>query len=398
MPIGTPFHPRTVAHCTSLRWKEWAGFYAVCSFDIPADREYFAFRNQCGLIDVSPLFKYDVTGKEAGIFLSSLMTRKVHGLKQGQVIYTPWCDDLGKVIDDGTITRMGEDDFRVTAALPNFSWLHRQLGSFQATIKDVSGEIAALSLQGPTSRISLATALNESLDDLKFFASRWGKIAGAPVYVSRTGYTGDLGYEIWMAPDDAIKVWDALLAAGDIHGLIPAALDAMDMTRIEAGFVLNGIDYYSAPLCHIERRKSSPYELNLGWAVQLDREPFLGQESLRAEKAKGSAKAFVGLDIDWNDFEAKFERYGLPPEVPSHAWRTAVPLYSTSGAHIGQATSGTWSPILKKNLALATVDAAHAAEGSEIRFEMTVEYQREQVKATVTKLPFFNPERKRSTP
>lgn len=396
MPFPTPFFDRTAPLCKSMRWKEWAGFYAVCAFDIPADREYFAFRHQCGLIDVSPLFKYDLRGPDAGALLDSILTRPVSTLKPGQIVYTPWCDDQGKVVDDGTVTRMGEDHFRLTAAIPNFSWLSRQVGSFRATVEDVSQAIAALSLQGPTSRLALSAALGENIEGLKFFFSKAASIDGVPVTVSRTGYTGDLGYEIWCAPDQALKVWDGLIHGGATYGLLPAALDAMDMTRIEAGFVLNGIDYTSAPHCPIEQRKSSPFELNLGWAVKLDRAPFLGQGALAKEKTLGSAKSFVGLEIGWDEFEAQFARYGLPPEVPAHAWRTAVPIYSDGGHYIGQATSGTWSPLLKKNLALATVDSVYAAEGTTVKFEITVEYQRQTVAAVVTKLPFYNPERKRS--
>jgi len=396
MPFATPFYERTKPLCISHKWKEWAGFYAVCTFETPHDREYFAFRHSCGLIDVSPLFKYDIKGPDAAKFLSAMMTRSVDKLKQGQVIYTPWCTDQGKVVDDGTITRMGEDFFRVTAALPNYSWFTRHAGPFNITIEDTSEKIGALSLQGPTSRATLANATQASLDDLKFFQSRAAKISGADVWISRTGYTGDLGYEVWCNPSDANKVWDGIMAGGKNHGIQPAGLDSMDITRIEAGFVLNGVDYYSAPLCHIERRKSTPFELNLGWAVQTDRAPFMGQEALIAEKATGPSKHFVGIEINWDQFEGKFAKWGLPPEVPSHAWRTAVPLYNISGNFIGQATSGTWSPLLKKYIALATVDAGYHTEGTRIQFEITVEYRRELVEATVQKIPFFNPERKRS--
>jgi aminomethyltransferase len=214
------------------------------------------------------------------------------------------------------------------------------------------------------------------------------------VLVSRTGYTGDLGFEIWMENDDAIPVWDAVGGGGPGVRARTGRLDAMDVTRVEAGFILN-VDYYSSLRCLIPSRKSSPFELGLGWMVALDREPFIGRDALVHETQHGTPRRLVGLEVDWIEFEALFRSHRLPPEVHPGGWRDARPVYNQRGEFIGQATSGAWSPLLKKNLALATVRAESASPGTELRFEVTVEYERRTARAVVVDTPFFNPERKR---
>jgi aminomethyltransferase len=400
MPIASPFHPRTAAHCTSLRWKDWAGYYAVCSYETTHDSEYFAFRHSAGLIDVSPLYKYEITGKDAAAFLSRVTVRDVHKLKTGRVTYLCWCDDDGKVIDDGTVAKLADGHYRLTAAEPSLAWLNRFTRGYDVKIEDSTTRFGALSLQGPNARGILKACVEGDVAGLKFFGIMPTKLAGLPVWVSRTGYTGDLGYEVWCESADATRVYDALLAAGEAFAIMPAGLDAMDVTRIEAGFIMNGVDYFSAHHCLIEERKSSPFEIGLGWTVELERPagqpPFVGQEALKREKAKGSEWQLVGLDVDWVETEALFAEYGLPPEVPSAAWRTGKPVYDLAGSWIGMATSGAWSPILKRNLALAQIATPFAREGQKVKFEVTVEYRRHTVTATVAKLPFYNPERKRS--
>ncbi len=396
MPIATPFHPRTLASCTSLLYKDWAGYYAVRSYDTAHDREYFAFRHACGLIDVTPLYKYDVRGKDAARHLARVMVRDIRKLKLKQVMYVCWCDDDGKMIDDGTVSRLDEDHYRLTSSEPAWHWLARTSRGLEVTIGDVSDQIAALSVQGPTSRDAVDAACDGAISALKFFRLERARIDGADVIISRTGYTGDLGYEIWMKNDDALRVYDAIMAAGRAYGMEPAGLDAMDVTRVEAGFILNGVDYYSSLRCLIPSRKSTPYELGLGWMVNLKHEPFIGREALVRENQTGPSRALVGLEVDWNETERLFRVHGLPPEVHTGAWRDSRPVYDTRGVFIGQATSGAWSPLLKKNLALATVKAEHARPGTVVRFEMTIEYERRAVKATVVKTPFFDPERKRT--
>jgi aminomethyltransferase len=395
MPIPTPFHPRTSALCTSMFYKDWAGYHAVRSYDTTHEREYFAFRHACGLIDVTPLYKYDVRGRDAGAYLARLMVRDVRRLKANQVAYVCWCNDDGKIIDDGTVTRFDTDFYRVTSSEAALHWLQRTMRGFDVRVTDVSDSIAALSIQGPTSRDVVNAASGGDAAGLGFFRMRPARIDGCEVLVSRTGYTGDLGFEVWMRNDDALRVYDALRAAGRSHGLEPAGLDAMDVTRVEAGFILNGIDYYSSLRCLIPSREASPFELNLGWMVQVDREPFIGRDALIREIERGTPRRFVGLEVDWGEFEALFRAHGLPPEVHPGGWRDARPVYNNRGEFIGQATSGAWSPLLKKNLALATVRAESAAPGTELRFEVTVEYERRTAKATVVDTPFFDPERKR---
>jgi aminomethyltransferase len=396
MPIPTPFHPRTAELCTSMFWKEWAGYHAVRSFDTSHEREYFAFRNGAGVIDVSPLYKYEITGPGAAALLSRVTVRDIRSLAVGRVTYLCWCDDDGKVVDDGTVSRLDDQHYRLTAADPTLAWLHRYAGPYDVTIADSSARLAALAIQGPTSRDVLRQVSDAPLDTLPFFATTPASLDGVPVQISRTGYTGDLGYEVWMARQHALKVWDAIMAAGRDYRVLPAALDAMDVTRIEAGFIMNGVDYFNASHCLIESRKSTPYELGLGWTVKLDREPFVGQAALRAEKARGSTWAVVGLRYDWDEYEALFARHGLPPQVPAGAWRSGVPIYDASGRQVGQATSGAWSPMLKANLALASIRTPHHVEGTRLQIEVTVEYERHRVSAVVEKTPFYNPERKRS--
>ncbi len=395
MPIPSPFHPSTSKCCRSMRWKDWAGYFAVCAYDTYPEREYFAFRNGAGMIDVTPLFKYEIHGPDAAAFLSRIMVKNIAKLKIGQVAYCCWCDDHGKLLDDGTVWRIDDTYFRATAAEPNLSWFHRNARGFDVTIEDRTNRIAALSIQGPTSRDVLKQVADADLDGLKFFRLTQATIDGFDATITRTGYTGDLGYEVWVSNENAVPLWEALTAAGEAFGLEPAGLDALDVCRVEAGFIMNGVDYYSANHCPIESRKSTPYETGLGWTVNLDRDPFIGQAALRAEKASGPARRFVGLEIDWDEVQELFARHGLPPEVCTSAWRSPVPVYTTSGLQIGQATSGSWSPTLKKNLALATVDAPHGRIGEELNIEVTVEYVRHAVKATVRKTPFFDPARKR---
>jgi len=396
MPIGTPFHQRTSELCTSLFFKDWAGYHTVCSYDTSHEREYYALRNAAGLIDVSPLFKYEVYGKDAAAFLSRVMVKDITRLEVGRCAYLCWCDDHGKVLDDGTVFRLGDKHFRVAAAEPTYSWLVRQSRRFNVTIEDSTDRIGTLSLQGPKSRDILKNVSDADLDGLRYFGLTQSKLDDVEVLVTRTGFTGDLGYEVWVDREQALKVYDAIMAGGRDYRIQPVGLDAMDVTRIEAGYIMNGVDYFSANTCSIESRKSTPYEIGLGWTVDLDREPFIGQDALKAEVEKASVYATVGLVYDWPAFERLFNEFGLPPELPGGAWRAPIPVYNKKGSQVGQATSGAWSAILKDNLALATVQSAYADPGTVLQVEVTVEYERRQVPAVVTKTPFFNPPRKRA--
>ena len=333
-----------------------------------------AFRQAAGLIDVTPLYKYEVRGKDAGRFLAQVMTRDITKLRVGAVTYCCWCDDAGKVVDDGTVTRWGRHHYRVTAAEPSLRWFERAIQGQDVTLEDSSARIAALALQGPRSRQILADCSDADLDGLTFFRATTARLDGIEVGITRTGYTGDLGYEVWMDANDALAVWDALVDAGRAHALEPAGLDALDMTRIEAGFVMLDVDYYSAPRVVLESRKSTPHELGLGWTVNLERDPFVGQRALRAELARGVAWQVVGLEADWRELEALYEGYGMPASLPAAACREPLPVYQGE-RQVGRATSHMWSPILKKQIALASVRTA-AKSASDLTIEHTVEFER----------------------
>ncbi len=398
MPIPSPFHERTSKLCTSFRWKDWSGYAAVCSYDVSHDREYFAFREGAGLLDVSPLFKYEVHGRDAAALLSRMMVRDVSKLKVGRVGYSCWCDDYGKVIDDGTVTRLDEDYYRVTAADPSLHHLQAVGRGMQVTIEDSSAKLAAVALQGAKSRDVLKACSDADLDKLKFFGATKCKLDGLDVWITRTGYTGDLGYEVWVEKAGALKMWDAISDAGVAYNLEPAGLDALDVTRIEAGFILLGIDYFSAPKVVLEARKSTPGEIGLGWIVDFDRPKFpnfIGREALENERKQGSPWSMVGLEVSWESLEALYESYSLPPSLPATARRDGLPVYDDEGTQVGKVTSHTWSPILKKYIALTSVLTTHAKVGTVLQMEHTVEFERKKVPATVVKTPFYDPERKK---
>ncbi|MGH9159558.1 MAG: aminomethyltransferase family protein [Vicinamibacteraceae bacterium] len=392
---GTPFHSRTSALVQGAAWRRWEGYAVASSYELTHDREYAAIRSAAALIDVSPLHKYIVEGPDAARLLDRVVTRDVARCAVGQVLYTPWCQADGKVIEDGTVSRLEELRFRLTSAEPNLRWLHQNAAGLDVTIEDQSTLVAALALQGPSSREILSSAAEGDAETLQYFRLVPARIAGLPVTVSRTGYTGDLGYEIWLHRDHAERIWDALIEAGQPYGLVPAGLIAMDMARIEAGLLLLGVDYVSARHALIEAQKSSPFELNLGWAVSLKKPRFIGRAALVDERARGPAWAFVGIEMEWPPLERLYTDVGLPPQLPAVPWRTSVPLY-VRDRQIGYATSGCWSPLLKKAIALAHVEARYAQPDGVVEMEVTIEHRRKRAAAHVRRVPFFNPERKRS--
>jgi aminomethyltransferase len=397
MPIGTAVHDRTFALCESLNFREWSGYYAVSAYESHHEHEYNAIRNASALIDVSPLFKYIVSGRDASRFVDRIITRDVSKMAVGQVFYTPWCDEHGKVIDDGTVTRLEEQKFRWTAADPSLRWFAQNARGMDVRIEDVSEELAALALQGPTSARLLRAVAEADIDRLKYFRKTSGTIAGVGVDISRTGYTGDLGYEIWIPSADAIRVWDALMTGGKPFDIKPAGMLALDVARVEAGLLLIDVDFFSSKKAMIESQKYSPYEMGLGRLVTLTKGRFIGQDALRREHERGHARQVVGLEVDWTEVEAIYERLQLAPSIGATASRVAIPVYR-GGRQVGRATTTTWSPTLKKMIALATVDRPHFTEGTQLQIEVTVEAVRHKVKATVVKTPFFEPKRKTATP
>ncbi|HEX9297271.1 MAG TPA: aminomethyltransferase family protein [Polyangiaceae bacterium] len=397
MPIGTAFHERTLALCQSLNYREWSGYYAVSSYEMHHEHEYNAIRNAAALIDVTPLFKYLVRGRDATRLVDRIITRDMTKVAVGQVIYTPWCDEHGKVLDDGTVSRLEENVYRWTAAEPNLRWFHRNATGLDVEIEDVSERVAALALQGPMSARLLRRVAEIDLDGLKYFRVKSGRIAGVNVDISRTGYTGDLGYEIWMPWQSALSVWDALAAAGPAFDLHPTGMLALDVARIEAGLLLIDVDFMSSRRAMIDAQRYSPFELGFARLVNLDKSSFVGQRALVAERERGHARELVGLEVDWPSLEAVYERAGLPPAISPIASRVAVPVYR-GGSRIGKATSTTWSPTLKKLIALALVTRETASPGTQVEMEITVEAVRYQVPAKVTRTPFLNPPRKTKTP
>lgn len=398
MPIGTPFHERTFALCESLNYREWSGYYTVSAYEMHHDHEYNAIRNATALIDISPLFKYRVTGKDATRLVDRIITRDMQKVAVGQVIYTPWCDEHGKVIDDGTVSRIEENVYRWTAADPSLRWFTQNAAGLDVQIEDISESVAALAVQGPTSGRMLKDVVEDAdIENLKYFRVTRGRIAGVPVEVSRTGYTGDLGYEIWMPAENALKIWDALSEQGKAFDIKPAGMLALDVARIEAGLLLIDIDFNSSKKALIEPQKYSPFEMGLGRLVSLEKNRFIGQAALTAEQKRGSAKQIVGLEIDWPAVEGIYEQVGLPPAVSPIASRVAVPVYS-NGRQLGKATSTTWSPTLKKMIALGTLKNDFTKPGSRVEIEITVEAARHRVPATVAKTPFYNPKHKTATP
>ena len=398
MSIGTPFHERTFALCESLNYREWSGYYTVSAYETHHDHEYNAIRNAAALIDISPLFKYRVTGRDASRLVDRIITRDLQKISVGQVIYTPWCDERGKVIDDGTVSRLEENVYRWTAADPSLRWFTQNSVGLDVQIEDISESVAALALQGPTSgRLLKSIAEDADLENLKYFRVTTGKMAGVPVEISRTGYTGDLGYEIWVASDQALNIWDDLIERGRPFDIKPAGMLALDVARIEAGLLLIDIDFNSSKKALIDDQKYSPFEMGLGRLVNLDKNRFVGQQSLIEEKKRGHAKQIVGLEIDWTEVEKLYERVGLPPAVSPIASRVPVPVFH-DGSQIGKATSTTWSPVLKKMIALATVEGEFSKPATRLEIEITIEAVRHRVRAQVVKTPFYNPKQKTATP
>ncbi len=392
----TPFHERTSGLCLPQNWRRWAGYLAAGSYELTLEREYWAIRNSAALIDVTPLMKYLIRGRDAGRLLNRMVTRDIHKLKVGQVYYTPWCDDEGKLIDDGTVSRLDETTYRLTAAEPNLRWLSMNAVGLQVEITEITDQVAALSLQGPNAKAVLNRCCASSLDGLKYFRWMSNRLRETPVTISRTGYTGDLGYEIWMEAGQALKVWDALLDAGEDYGLTPVGILAMDMARVEAGLFMLDVDYTSTHQAWIEAQKSSPFELGLDWAVALDKTGyFVGRRALEREKNAGPAWKLMGLEVEWEGMERYYKDVGLPPQIPGMALRASLPVMF-GNVQVGYASTSTWSPLLKKYIALAHLQRPHFEAGTKVRLEITVEHHRQHTPARVVKLPFYDPEWKRS--
>jgi len=349
------------------------------------------------LIDVSPLYKTLISGPDAVRLIDRVITRDATRIKPGQVIYTPWCDEHGKVIDDGTIARLDDDSFRWTSADPHGRWFALNARGLDVTIDDVSEQGAAIALQGPLSRAVLEAATQEDWAAVGFYRRRSSKVGRIAIDVSRTGYTGDLGYELWVDAAKAIALWDRLLEVGRPFALRPAGMRALDMARLEAGLILIEVDYTSARHALVPAQSYSPYEVGFDRLVNLDKPTdFVGKRALMAEQAAGGpTRRLVGLTVDWPAIESLYEAQDLPIYVEVATWREQRPVYA-GGRQVGRATSGTWSPTLKQHIALASVEPAFGAVGTSLGLEVTVEGVRGRAAAKVVPLPFFDPPRKRA--
>jgi glycine cleavage system T protein (aminomethyltransferase) len=399
MSVGTAFHPRTADLNRKMQWREWSGYFASSVYADFHDIEYNAIREAAALIDVSPLFKYRVSGPDATRLVDRVITRDATKLAPGIVFYTPWCDEHGKVIDDGTVHHLDDGSYRWTAADPQLRWLRMNAAGLDVEISEETEAVAALALQGPLSRAVLEAATGDSFADLRYFRRRPTFRSGRtliPVDVSRTGYTGDLGYELWIPGEHAVAVWDALVAAGDAYGIRPAGIVALDVVRLEAGLILIEVDYTSARHALNPEQNYSPFEIGLGRLVSFDKGDFVGRLALeREQRGGGPGRRLVGLQLDWYDIEALYTAQDLPPAISPTVDRSPIPVFA-GGRQVGKATSHGWSPILKQAIALASVPPRYEGIGTSLEVEWTVEGRRGRVGATVVGLPFLDLDRKRA--
>jgi aminomethyltransferase len=380
----TPFHPRTSALCQTRDWSRWAGFTVPNSYSEVA-LEYFAIRNTATLFDLSPMMKYRISGPDAEAYCNHLVTRDVRKLAPGRVAYCVWCDDAGHVLDDGTLFRFSATEFRLCCQERQLVWLLDSARGFDVEIADVTEEVAALALQGPTSFALLKRMGLARIEELEPFDMRDYPVKQGKLTVSRTGFTGDLGYELWIEPDLAVALWDRLMEAGKLHGLRPIGSKALDLARIEAGFIATNADYMAADQVIRRNRGRTPFELGLERLVDFEKGQFTGRRALLRARQAGPRSRIVGLDIEGNK--------------PAHG----ALIYHKGKTEAGHVTSAIWSPTCKRNLALASLKAPYGGEilddfSAEIYVLKELEWDKQMVRARIVKRPFFNHKRRRATP
>jgi aminomethyltransferase len=395
--VGTAFYPRERELNKKQAWGEWAGYFAAAVYADFHDIEYSAIREAAAVIDTSPLYKYVVSGTDATTLMDRVITRDASKMQVDQVLYTPWCDEDGKVLDDGTVTRLADQEYRITAADPCYRWFLLNATGLDVRVEDVSDQVAGLALQGKLSREVLEAATRQDWADVKYFRHRRSEIGGVEVSVTRTGYTGDRGYEIWVPVDGALDVWDAVFEAGEPYGIFPAGIRALDVARVEAGLILIEAEYTSARHAIAPEQSYSPFELGLGRLVDFGKAAeFTGRRALLAEqRAGGPARRLVGLELDWSGIEGMFAKHGLAPMISPFVDRSQVPVYK-EGRQVGRATSITWGTTIKKMVGFGSVDKALEKVGTRLSVEYTVEGERGKVGATVVPLPFLDLPRKRT--
>ncbi|CAN5200965.1 aminomethyltransferase family protein [soil metagenome] len=397
MYLTTPFHPRVQAANETGLWSHWAGYLVAEKYQMAEKFEYFAIRNAVGVFDSSPLYKYRITGTDAEKFLSGVLARNIRNCLSGQAQYTIWCDDNGYVVEDGVVLRVAGDEFLLTSAEPNLAYFSNLIGYDRVEIEEVTDEVATLAVQGPRSRQVLA-ALVPDIDDLGYFHLVESKIETAGVTISRTGFTGDLGYEVWVGASDAISVWDAVMDAGQGHGVLPFGQIALLMARIEAGLLLLNADFGSSRFAWNDEHRSTPIELGLGWMlrdIDADDRPFIGRRAIRRELGEQTSRwKMVGLVVDWHAYDSMYNNAGLVPPKDHTPVTEEFMLYDSDYQRVGYATSFMYSPMLQRHIALARVQPDFAKPGSKVDLEVTVNHRYERVGAAVARLPLFNPERK----
>ncbi|HSY05712.1 MAG TPA: aminomethyltransferase family protein [Steroidobacteraceae bacterium] len=389
--LKTPFHERARALSQLDSFVPWAGYTTVDVFT-SVEQEYFAIRNASSLYDLTPMVKYRISGADALRFLNRLVTRDIRKVGPGKVAYTVWCNDEGHLIDDGTVFCIAPNEYRICTAERQLDWFRASAIGFEVEIREVTEEVAALAVQGPTSCKLLKAVGLAGVERLKpfehagFSMPRSGGAGQITMMVSRTGFTGDLGYELWMQPADAEALWDALTAVGSSRAVRPIGSRALNVARIEAGFVLPNLDFVSAEHTLYLGTERSPLELGLAWLVDFNKGHFTGRRALLAEQARGPRRQLVGLDVE-----------GTKPAHNALLYRD-----SSARREVGSVTSAIWSPTCKRNLALAIVEAAYIATGSrvwaEIYLNRELVWERRMVRARVVERPFFAPARRRATP
>ena len=393
----TPFHERLSELNRSGLYGHWAGYLSTAKYDMSAKDEYFAVRNAAGLFDTSPLFKYWIRGRDAERFLAGVLTRDIRTCRPGRAQYTVWCDDRGFVLEDGVFFRHSDTEFFLTSARPNLGYFRDLVGRLDVAIDDVSEEYGVLAVQGPRSREILAL-LTPEVEGLAFFDLVNTKVGPAAVTVSRTGYTGDLGYEIFVGADEALPVLDAVLEAGSGRGLRPFGEEALLMARIEAGLVLMGADFESSRLAFTDHERFTAKELGFGWmlrGIETDDRPFIGRKAIRRELAEGTSRwAMVGLQLDWADYYRLYLQAGLIPPKDETPVEYDSMLYDDAGERVGYATNLMYSPVLQRHIAMARVRPELSAVGTRVNFELTINHQYQTVAAEVARLPLYNPKRK----
>ncbi len=393
----TPFHERTNALNETGLWSHWSGHLAAHRYQMSDKFEYFAVRNSAGIFDSSPLYKYRIHGPDAERFLAGVLARDIRSCPPGHAQYTIWCDDRGFVVEDGVVLRHGPSEFVLTAAEPNLAYFADLIGRDDVRIEEVSHEFATLAIQGPRSR-DLVAKLVPGAATIPYFGLTSGKIAGSPVTVSRTGYSGDLGFEIWIETPDALKVWDTVWDAVEGHGVLPFGLDALEMLRIEAGLLLLDVDFGSSRFAWTDEDRSTPFEIGLGWMLRdlaNDDRAFIGRRALERELADATSRwRFTGLVLDWEDYDRIYNGAGLIPPKDHTPIVEELFVYDDEIRQVGYSTSFMYSPMLQRHIAMARVRPDLAKPGSEVRLEVDVNHKYEYVKARTARMPLYNPARK----